>query len=367
MTLLLRSLRRLGAAHRDEVIIPSYTCYSVAAAVIKAGLRPRIVDIAPDTLDYESDELARTDFRRVLAIVATNLYGLPNDLPALLHAARAHGAFLIDDAAQAMGASVGGRSSGTWGDAGLFSFDKGKNVSAIDGGVVIAGSGLLAGTIAEELAHHSSPGARESAVHLAKAVAYLVLLRPWLYGIPARMPQLGLGKTVFTTDFPLTPPDPLLAALARTMMRRLDEFTRARVSNASTLASRLSNLPFRPVTPVRGSTAVYLRFPVISATPELRDSALAALRRGGAGASESYPESLADVPEVRAHLANPECRADGGRYVARRILTLPTHPFVTRHDLDAMTATLAAIAADSAPAVAPQFAAARRSVLAERP
>ncbi|MGH9345989.1 MAG: DegT/DnrJ/EryC1/StrS family aminotransferase, partial [Vicinamibacterales bacterium] len=115
MTLVLRALRRLAAPHRDEVVVPSYTCYSVAASIVKAGLRPRIVDIAPDTLDYAPDALARADFTRVLAIVATNLYGLPNDLSATREVARAHGVFLVDDAAQAMGASVGGRRSGTWG------------------------------------------------------------------------------------------------------------------------------------------------------------------------------------------------------------------------------------------------------------
>ena len=345
LTLLLRAMRRLASPHRDEVIVPSYTCYSVAASVVKAGLRPRIVDIDPNTLDYAPTELATADYSRVLAIVATNLYGLPNDLPAISRVARAHGAFLIDDAAQAMGASVGGRWSGTWGDAGLFSFDKGKNVSAIDGGVVIAGSGLLAGTVAEELAAQSPAGAPESAVHLAKALAYFVLLRPWLYGIPARMPQLALGKTVFTTDFPLAPPDPMLAALALTMLPRLEEFTRERVRNARALVAALSLLPsIRPVKPAAGATAVYLRLPVMCATPELRDAALAALIHTG-GASASYPESLADVRELQPHLANPGARAEGGRLVARRILTLPTHPFVRASDIQLIVDTLERVTA----------------------
>jgi perosamine synthetase len=341
LTLLLRAMRRLAAPHRDEVILPSYTCYSVAASVVKAGLRPRLVDIAPETLDYAPQELASADYRRVLAVVATNLYGLPNNLPAIARVARAHGAFLIDDAAQAMGASVGGRWSGTWGDGGIFSFDKGKNVSAIDGGVVVAGSGLLAGTVAEELAGQTSTGEAESAVHLVKALAYFVLLRPWLYGIPARMPQLGLGKTIFTTDFPLSRPDSLLTALALTMMHRLDEFTSARVCNAHALAAGLSMLPsFRPAVLVSGASPVYLRFPVVCATAELRDAALSALAHAGGGASASYPESLIDVPELQPHLANPGAMADGGRFVARRILTLPTHPFVRAGDIEAIVDTL---------------------------
>ena len=108
MTLLLKALRRLAPPNRDEVVLPSYTCYSVAASVVKAGLRPRIVDISATTLDFSPEALANTDFSRVLALVATNLYGLPNDLPALDRLTRDRGVFLVDDAAQAMGASVGG-------------------------------------------------------------------------------------------------------------------------------------------------------------------------------------------------------------------------------------------------------------------
>lgn len=365
MTLLLRAMRRLGTANRTEVIVPSYTCYSVAASIVKAGLRPRIVDISPDTLDYVPGELVRADFSRVLAVIATNLYGIPSDLPSISRVARAHGAFLIDDAAQAMGASVGGRWCGTWGDAGLFSFDKGKNVSAIDGGVVVAGSGLLAGTISEDLAGQVPTGIRDSATHVVKALAYSVLLRPWLYGIPARLPQLGLGKTIFTTDFPLGPPDPMLAALALTMMRRLDEFTRARVSNARSLAQQLSKVSWaRQIAPVPGSIPVYLRFPVVCATPELRDTALAALARNGAGATGSYPEALVDVAELRPLLANPNVAAEGGRYVARRILTLPTHPYVARQDITTMVETIAAAGHSSTQMTAP--AAGPVGALAER-
>ena len=239
LTLLLRAMRRLADGTRDQVVVPSYTCYSVPASVVKAGLRPRIVDISPHTLDYAPEALEQTDFSRVLAIVATNLYGLPNDLPALERVARRHGTFLVDDAAQALGATVGGRWSGTWGDAGLFSFDKGKNVSAIDGGILVTNSDALAAALREETARLETPGLGTSAVHVLKALAYFALLRPWLYGIPARIPQLGLGRTVYTTDYPLAQSDRVLVALGLTMLRRLDEFTSARRANAAALLAEL--------------------------------------------------------------------------------------------------------------------------------
>lgn len=341
MTLLFRAMRRLAASDRNEVMLPSYTCYSIAASAAKAGLKVRIVDIDPGTLDYARADLATADFSNVLAIVATNLYGLPCNLPALAHLARDRGVFLIDDAAQAMGATVGGRPSGTWGDAGLFSFDKGKNISAIDGGVITTQSDDLAAALQQEMAALPGPPIGASAVHVAKALAYAVLLRPSLYGLVTNIPQLELGKTTFTTQFPLDGPDPALSSLAAIMLPRLDAFTTARRTNAAALLRSLASIPaIRPIIEAPGSSPVYLRLPVLCATESAKRQTIAALNTAGIGASGSYPASLADVPEVRQLMTADPVVADGGRHVARCIVTLPTHPFVTVADTVRMIETL---------------------------
>ena len=351
MTVLLRAMRRLAATDRDEVVVPSYTCYSVPASAIKAGLKVRLVDIDPATLDYAPDALARTDFRRVLAVVATNLYGLPNDLPAWAPLARANGAFLIDDAAQAMGASVGGRASGLWGDAGLFSFDKGKNVSAIDGGVVVTGSEPLAEALRLETATFGPPSRPSSLVHVVKALAYFVMLRPSLYGIATSLPGLGLGQTIFTTEFPLAGPDPRLSALAATMLPHLDEFTRARRANAHALLARIADLPtLTPVLARDQAIPAYLRLPVLASTESARNAAIVALNAAGIGATRSYPASLADVPELQPALVSHAHAMPGGRHVAQRIITLPTHPLVTPADVVRLGSLLEGLFSSGAPA-----------------
>jgi perosamine synthetase len=344
MTMLMRALAGL-APDRGEVVVPSYTCYSVAASIVKAGLRPRIVDIDPATLDYSLDELGAVDFRRVLAIVATNLYGLPNDLPALARVAREHGVFLVDDAAQSMGAAIGGRPSGTWGDVGLFSLDKGKNVSAIDGGVVVANDDRIGVALASAAAALPAPSAGETMADVVKAAAYAVMLRPWLYWIPNRIPQLGLGQTVFTTEFPLHRPSRPLTALASTMVPRLEWFTRARVENAAALLEGLRGVPgVRTVAPRPGSTAVYLRLPIFIDDARGRQRTIDALQEAGIGATGSYPASLADVPGLQPHLAGGPVRASGGRMVARQIVTLPTHALVTAADRARTLETIAGAA-----------------------
>jgi perosamine synthetase len=342
MTVLLRALRRQAEPDRDEVILPTYTCYSVAASVLKAGLRPRLVDVDPATFDYQIDELEAEDFSKVLAVVACNLYGYPNDILALRRLTRRQGIFLVDDAAQAMGARSGGAWCGTGGDFGLYSFDKGKNVSAIDGGVVVTNDDKLATAYEEEQTALASPRPLRAVDQLLKAVIYSVFLRPSLYWIPNRVPQLGLGKTVFTTEFPLETPTRLLTALAGSVMPRLGELTTVRAANAAALARELRAIPgLSFVRPQADAVPAFLRLPILLPDTEARRRALSALTSAGIGASASYPLSLADLQELRPFV--PESvRASGGREVARRILTLPTHTYVAARDISTIATVLSA-------------------------
>jgi dTDP-4-amino-4,6-dideoxygalactose transaminase len=341
LTILLRALKSIASSDRNEVVLPSYTCFSVAASVVKAGLRPRIVDIDPATLDYDPLALKSTDCSRALALIATNLYGLPNGLAALSTFAREHHLFLIDDAAQAMGASSGGRPSGSWGDAGLFSLDKGKNVSAIDGGIVVTGSSAVASAIQKQLDQLPAPPVSEVMAGVAKALVYSVMLRPSLYWIPNRIPQLGLGKTVFSTEFPLERPIPALTSLAVVMLQHLGEFTAMRQKNAATLIAGLRGMSgIQLVAPRADTVPVYLRLPILIPDPEARRRALAELRLAGIGASGSYPAALADVRELGPWVVSAGPVA-GGRQIADRIVTLPTHPLVSATDIERILEVLA--------------------------
>ena len=203
MTLLLAALSGRAGGARREVLIPSYTCYSVAASVMKAGLTPHHVDVDPATLDVDLDALGGERRERVLAVVATNLYGHPSDVRGIEAIAPPPAVVVIDDAAQAMGAARGRRARRRPRHVGAVSLDKGKNVAAIDGGLIVSRDPEVVAVIDGVLAALAAPGARHVATDAAKAVAYFVLLRPWLYWLPASMPGLQLGTTPFTMDFPL--------------------------------------------------------------------------------------------------------------------------------------------------------------------
>jgi dTDP-4-amino-4,6-dideoxygalactose transaminase len=344
LTVALHALKTLDTRGRDEVVIPSYTCFSVASSVVKAGLNIRLADVNPTTLDFDLDALNRLDTSRVLAIVATNLYGMPNDLPSLVNFAASRNVFVVDDAAQSLGALVAGRPSGTWGDVGIYSLDKGKNITSIDGGIIVSRNDAVAKAVGAQTRALPKPSLGERVDHLVKLLAYATLLHPTRYWLPNALPFLNLGVTLYRTDYPLAQYDPVLSVLGRRLLRRLDLVNAQRVDHASQLRRALPWSPrLEPISVTSQANPVYLRFPIL-VEADRRDAVVAALRGAGIGATASYPTSIADIPELRTHLKRHD-HAAGGRDLAKRIVTLPTHPYVTAEDLDRMAAVVASVLA----------------------
>jgi perosamine synthetase len=352
LTVAFRALRTL-APSRDEVVLPAYTCFSVAASAVRAGLKVRIVDVDPATLDFDREGLETCDLRKALAVVATNPYGYPSDMRTLRALTRHHGVFLIDDAAQAMGASADGSPSGVRGDVGLFSLDKGKNVSAIDGGIVIAQSDEVADAIRQLI--ESLPPATPSVVAelAAKLCVYVTFLRPSLYWIPNSLPNTGIGATVYRTDFALAQMPAPVASLGRVMLDRLDGFSEHRRMMAESWRRALAGVDgISQVRAVTDSTPACLRYPILEADGVWKDRTIRALNAVGVGASCSYPTQLSAIPNLAPHLVGPCADLAGGRTVAARIVTLPTHPLVTERDVRRGAAALANTRARGAFAVA---------------
>ena len=101
-TLILQALRELSPG-RDEVLIPAFTCYSVPASIVRAGLRIRLCDVRPDRLDFDYRQLSAIPTAKVLAAVPTHLFGLPAHVGALRNLLRDPGGAIVEDASQAIG------------------------------------------------------------------------------------------------------------------------------------------------------------------------------------------------------------------------------------------------------------------------
>jgi len=131
------SLRALGIGPGDEVITTAHTFIATAEAITNAGARPVFADIDPVTFNIDPSHVEDLITDRTRAIVPVHLYGQPADLDALMELAERRGLWVIEDAAQAHGAEVGGRRCGSIGHLACFSFYPGKNLGAYgDAGAV---------------------------------------------------------------------------------------------------------------------------------------------------------------------------------------------------------------------------------------
>ncbi|MDC0160794.1 DegT/DnrJ/EryC1/StrS family aminotransferase [Gemmatimonadales bacterium] len=163
---LLLPLKSLPAAPGSDVIVPSFTFFATAGAVWNAGFRPVFCDVDPETFNVTAESLDEVWTERTVAVVAVHLFGQMAPMREILELARSRGAFVLEDTAQAIGATSLEGMAGSVGDAGAFSFFPTKNLGGYgDGGLVTTNDDDLAEAIrklrvhgGQRMYHHESVG-----------------------------------------------------------------------------------------------------------------------------------------------------------------------------------------------------------------
>ncbi|VVS94067.1 DegT/DnrJ/EryC1/StrS family aminotransferase [Desulfoluna spongiiphila] len=330
--LILKALQRIHPDRR-EVVIPAYTCYSVPSAIRRAGLRVCLCDIDPGTLDFDHTCLERIFEERghgLLAVMPTHLFGVPADVPAIRKLTDGTSVTVIEDAAQALGGSVRGQPLGTLGDVGFFSLGRGKAFTTVEGGVVLTSEGDLAAAITEELALFDGYTAPEFVGLCVQAVALALLMDPRLFWLPKALPFLKLGETHFDTDFSLKGMSGFQAGLARGWQKRLARAASARRRHSGAWAEALNGTDDLRQPKIPGPAGALLRYPLLVADSHCRQAILLESERLGLGVMTAYPEPLDRLPVLKPHTHSPDC--PGALQVARQLVTLPVHPYVTGRD-----------------------------------
>src|SRR5512138_3178940 len=142
---LLLALRALDIGKGDEVIVPAYTFFATAGTAIAVGATPVFVDIDPVTYEIDVTQIKDRITSRTKAIIPVHLYGHPADMDPIFELARSNGLKVIEDNAQAFGATYRDRKTGSIGDIGCLSFFPTKNLGAYgDGGMVVTSNAALA-------------------------------------------------------------------------------------------------------------------------------------------------------------------------------------------------------------------------------
>jgi dTDP-4-amino-4,6-dideoxygalactose transaminase len=294
---LLLALRALEIGAGDEVIVPTFTFVAPAEAIMMTGATPVFVDVDENTFNAGVDSIAEAITPKTRAIIATHLYGLPADMPALRSLADRHGMSVIEDCAQAIGATIDGRAVGTFGDVGCFSFFPSKNLGgAGDGGMVVTGSA----TLAERIRALRNHGSRQRYYHDE-------------YGYNSRL-------------------DELQAAILRVKLRHLPAYLQGRRHAASVYRRCLQGRGFPLPDDLPGVQHVYHQFTL---RLRRRDHVRARLNSSGIACEIYYPLPLHRQAAFR-HLQPRECpTADR---LASEVLSLPMFPELTAPQIERISA-----------------------------
>jgi perosamine synthetase len=323
---------------REEVLIPAFTCYTVPSAVIRAGLRLRLCDLHPESLDFDFGQLSamlsggpNDSSRTLLAIVPTHLFGFPSDLPRLRKLNQDPGVTIVEDAAQAMGETWDGRKLGTLGDVGFFSLGRGKALSAVEGGVILTDRDDIARILSRHVSSLSDYAPWQLAGLILKSMALALFTRPSLFWIPRSMPFLGLGLTLFDPHFPILRMSSFQAGLTANWVERLRSLRASRTANVKKWMDVLGEIEGRGSGIHHPRSPALLRLPIRVRDADRRASLLQESGDRGAGIAPGYPDSINRLPELSGKIPAQACAV--AESCARELVTLPTHGYLTQDDM----------------------------------
>jgi dTDP-4-amino-4,6-dideoxygalactose transaminase len=325
---------RAEAPGRCRVAIPGFTCPTVAFSVRAAGAQPLFCDVDPQTMTYDVQALCtalagRTD---VLAVVLPYHFGLPADPGPILEAAARQAVPVVEDAAQAFGATANGRPVGTAGVFGVFSLGKGKSLTAWSGG-------LLCGP---EPRIRSIP-LRDPPLALDLARLALLLLYPWVLH-PALWRFTGaavLRKASHVEEAVPMPPAALSAfqcAFADCQLARFAGTKEARNARAERYREFLAGTAAATPVPPACVKPAYTAFPVLLPDVDAARRVKHVLWRSGLGRSIGTWEDY----DLGRRFPDSPCMPDlpGAADVGRRLITLPVHHLVRDEDQSAIVDAL---------------------------
>lgn len=343
------------ASTRRKVIIPGYTCPLVALAVLHCGLVPVICDVSPGTFDYCPQTLDRLCDRETLAVIATHLGGRVADLETVITVARREGAFVIEDAAQSLGAQWKGQRAGTVGDIGFFSLAAGKGLTLYEGGVLVARDPEVRRAL-QATSERIAPyrwlwELRRSLELIAYGISYRPSLLRLVYGMPLRR-ALRKGRLVAAVG------DEFSAAIP---IHRVGSFRRAVGARAAVrLPAFLDDLSVqadarkKALESINGITVIgdpersqgtWPFFMVLMPSASARDFALDRLWRSGLGVTQLFIHALPDYQYLSRQLG--ACEVANARDLAARMLTVSNSPWLRERDFERIRADLESILRDS--------------------
>jgi UDP-2-acetamido-2-deoxy-ribo-hexuluronate aminotransferase len=280
------ALDAIGIGEGDEVITTPFTFFATVEAILYTGATPIFVDIEPDTMNLDPGRIEGSITRRTKAIVPVHIFGHPADMERIQAIAKEHSLSVIEDCAQSFGAAIKGKKTGSFGDAGCFSFYPSKNLGAFgDGGMVVLGDDAIAADI-RKLRNHGTVGAY-------------------------RHESVGFNSRL----------DEIQAAVLLVKLRRIDSYNQQRRQIAALYDTLLSDAVAPPIERP-GCLHVYHQYTIRTAK---RNELQSRLRKSNVSSVVYYPIPL-HLQEAVNFLGYKKGDFPVAEETAEKVLSLPIFP-----------------------------------------
>lgn len=305
-TALVAAIQVLDLQPGDEVITSPFTFVATLNAILEAGATARFADIRADDFCIDPDAVAAAIGPRTKVLMPVHLYGQTADMGKLTPLAAEHGLAVVEDSAQAVGATFDGRPAGSFG-IGCFSLYATKNITTAEGGMVTTDDDALADK--------------------------LRVLRN--QGMRARYQYEMAGHNYRMTD--------LHAALGIPQLEKLSTVTAARAKNAAALSEGLAGVPGLTTPAVLpGRSHVWHQYTVLVGEDAAvdRDELSAKLTELGVGSGIYYPKVVFDYDCYREHPGVAAADVPVASKVAAQALSLPVHPALSEADVATIVASV---------------------------
>ena len=373
LTVILRALHGLHP-ERDEVLIPAFICYSVPSAIVRAGLKIKLCDVNPDTLDFDYDQLeelitqsskleaernlkglAKKEYPvsgtqhpvssdngqqtinhvhadpRLLGVIPAHLFGLPANVEHVRSLVVDPLVSIVEDAAQAFGAKGNGKKSGTLGDVSFFSLGRGKALSTVEGGIILTDRDDIADRIGSCLSDTQKYNALELIRLIINAISLILFQRPALFWFPKALPFLRVGDTIYDHRFKIRKISAFQAGMAKNWQSKLEKFHKSRKKNSRHWRSLTYSDAFYCYRSKNGDEPNLLRYPVKIADKNILESMLKSSQAEGLGIMPTYPDSINGINELRDVFMGQIFPA--AEKLPHQLATLPIHPYVSHKDI----------------------------------
>lgn len=307
-TSLVASLQALDLQPGDEVITSPFTFAATLNAILEAGATARFADISVEDFNVDADSIETLIGPRTKVIMPVHLFGQMADMERISDLARAHGLYIVEDAAQAHGSAQNGKPAGSFG-IGSFSFYATKNLTTGEGGIITTDDDALA----EKLRIMRNQGMR------------------------ARYEYVMQGHNYRLTD--------LQAALVIPQLARYDDIVAKRADNAAYLSAGLADVPGLVVPrELAGRRHVWHQYTVriTEHAPLSRDEFVTRVSDAGIGVGAYYPRLVFDYDAYRDREDVVIGSTPIAEMIARQVVSLPVHHHLSRDDLDTVISTVRA-------------------------